>query len=208
MKADSSKTLHDLTVHLGEKQVLGYCFQFWDVQACCRVASYLESLNDIENNVFMITTSTEGVEIAFGKRLCTGADEDLDESGNHRITEGLGDGASKKQQFGFVDRLGHNEEHDASVPELPKFPLIDNTCFEEMPSNPKSSFQVQSSCGEPLLQSKIITAKVMALYRDGEKKLRKTLKDACLEGHERALKSYDQHDKTVVILYCMECKKV
>lgn len=45
---------------------------------------------------------------------------------------------------------------------------------------------------------------VMTMYVEGEVKLRKTLKDVSLEDHEWDLKSYNCHDKAIVVLYCRE----
>ena len=36
------------------KKVLDFHFQYWDAEECCRVAVALESLNDIEDSVFLI----------------------------------------------------------------------------------------------------------------------------------------------------------
>lgn len=75
MKADSSETLCDLRVRLEVKQVLDFCFEFWDVQACCKVGKLFGITEYCENNVFMIPSSNEGIEIVFGKRPRVGADE-------------------------------------------------------------------------------------------------------------------------------------
>ena len=52
-----------------------------------------------------------------------------------------------------------------------------------------------------------MSTEAMVMYMEGEVKLRKALKDVSLEDQEWDLKSYDCHDKAIVILYCHECKK-
>jgi len=60
---------------------------------------------------------------------------------------------------------------------------------------------------EVLLRSQCVPPEVMVLYMEGEQKLRNALKDASLEDHEWGLKFYDRHGKSIIILYCIECRK-
>ena len=52
-----------------------------------------------------------------------------------------------------------------------------------------------------------MTTEIIAMYNEGAEKLRKVLKDVSLEDHDWCLKSYDNHGKGIVIIYCLECKK-
>lgn len=54
MKSDNGETLAALRVRLEEKKVFNFPYQYWHPQGSCRVAVALESLNDVEDNVFMI----------------------------------------------------------------------------------------------------------------------------------------------------------
>ena len=58
-----------------------------------------------------------------------------------------------------------------------------------------------------MLQPQIVSTKVITIYMEREVKLRKALKDVCLEDHEWDLKSYDCHNKAIVVHYFHECKK-
>jgi hypothetical protein len=49
MKGEDGEYLADLRVHLEEKKVLNFEFQYWDPGECCRVATSLESLNGLED---------------------------------------------------------------------------------------------------------------------------------------------------------------
>ena len=139
----------------------------------------------------MIPALDDEVETAFLKGPHAGMDQKFDESGNRNNIEDIGDDASKNQQVGVDDGLNHGQEHCGGDLVVSEFPSIGNFGFDEIPSNLGSSSLLEALNDEPLLQSKTITAEVMALYTDIEKKLRMTLKDACLEDYKFGLKSYD-----------------
>lgn len=61
MKGEFGESLADLKLHLKDKKVLNFWFQYWDPEECCRVAIALESLNDIEESVFMIHTIVDNL---------------------------------------------------------------------------------------------------------------------------------------------------
>ena len=60
---------------------------------------------------------------------------------------------------------------------------------------------------ETLLKSTLITKEAMDMYLKGEEKLRKGLHLISLEDHDWKLKSWDQDNEYVLILYCFECAK-
>jgi hypothetical protein len=62
MKGEDGESLADLRVRLEEKKVLKFDFQYWDLDECYRVATSLESLNDLQDKVFMIPILYEEVE--------------------------------------------------------------------------------------------------------------------------------------------------
>ena len=68
MKGEDEESLADLRVHLEEKIFLQFKFQYWDPNECCRLATSLESLNDLEDKVFMIHALYEKVEDLACKR--------------------------------------------------------------------------------------------------------------------------------------------
>ena len=53
-----------------------------------------------------------------------------------------------------------------------------------------------------------MSTEVIPIYREGEVKLRKALKDVCLKDHEWDFKSYNCHGKAIVVLNYWECKKI
>jgi len=61
VKAKDGESLADLQVHLEQKKVLKFNFQYWDRDECCRVAVPLESLNNIDRIVYIILTLDEEV---------------------------------------------------------------------------------------------------------------------------------------------------
>lgn len=177
MKAEEGESLADLRVRLEEKKVLKFEYQYWDPEELCRVAISLESLNDIGDSVYMIPALEDDVE----------------------------DLASKRQRLGggqeFTDN-GHM--HDDVVPD---FTPTEIGASDEMNILPPSCSRVSDESEDSLLQSQTVSTEVMAMYREGEVKLRRALKDVSLEDHEWGLKSYDRLDKAIVILHCLECRK-
>ena len=85
---------------------------------------------------------------------------------------------------------------------VPEFPAMDSAGLDKVGIDLASCSRVSNSTEEPLLQSQTVSIEVMALYMEGEQKLRKVLKNTSLEDHEWGLKSYDHHGKAVVIVYC------
>ena len=115
--------------------------------------------------------------------------------------------ASTKQNVGQQEDFTQTRPHDNVHMAVPEFLLMDSVGLDEVGIDPTLCSRVSDSTEEPLLQSQTVSMEVMALYMEGEQKLRKVLKNASLEDHEWGLKSYNHHGKAVIIVYCMECKK-
>lgn len=184
MKAEVGESLADRRLRFEEKQVLNFRFQFWDVQESCRVAVALESLNDIEHSVHVIPALD--VEDEFEDVL--------------RKQQRLESNAN-------IDDCRESNDVELDVLEVPEFTEIENNGPADIQSDPASCSRVSAPTSECFLQSQVLSAEVLALYTEGEQKLRKVLADISLEDHDWCLKSYDHHGKAIVILHCLECKK-
>lgn len=88
-----------------------------------------------------------------------------------------------------------------------EFPEVDTPAPDEILENPPSWSRVSESSEESFFKSQIVSAEIMAMYTQGEEKLRKALKDIFLDDHKWCLKSYNQHDKAIMILHCLKCRK-
>ena len=120
IKGEAGESLADLRLHFEEKQVLHFPFQFRDVEDSYRVAVALESLNDIEDSIFLIHAAE--VEAELENPICKsqrlGSDVD-DRLGND------------------MDLVGsrHSNEVQVEEPAVPEFPEIHDTLTPDMGSN-------------------------------------------------------------------------
>ena len=101
------------------KEGLKFEYQYWDPVECCRVATNVQSLNDLEDNVFMISAHYEEVE----------------------------DLACKQQHLGgeqhFMDTIQSNGIDDM----VPQPPIVESDGYDEIPANPPSYSRLSSSSG-------------------------------------------------------------
>ena len=74
MKGEDGESLADLRVRLEEMKVLEFKFQYWDADECCKVATSLECLNGLEDNVFMIPTLYKEIQDWACKQQCLGGE--------------------------------------------------------------------------------------------------------------------------------------
>ena len=122
----------------------------------------------------------------------------------------LENSACKRPHLGNNTNLVHRRDNDVAEPEvlgMLEFPELLDSVPVEVGSNIAACSQVRDSNNESLLQSELVSTEIMALYTEGENKLRKALKDVLLEDHDWCLKLFDRHGKAIVILHCLECKK-
>lgn len=150
MKADVGESLADLRVRLEDKKVLNFPFQYWDPQECCRVAIIFESLNDVEDSVFMIPTLDEEVQNFECTRQTAGVCDEFRDSRQSHDVDGEQNVASKKQRCTAHEEIREGEGPD-HVDLL--FPTEDTCGYDEIFAHPPTSSRVSDSSHELLLKS-------------------------------------------------------
>ena len=110
MKGEAGESLADLRLRLEEKKVLNFIFQYWDPQEDCRVVVALESLNDIEDSVFMIPAVDDHVQNSRSKRQCLEGESDV--------------GGSRESNVIHLDMPEFPDNNTPEFPEIPADPLV------------------------------------------------------------------------------------
>jgi hypothetical protein len=152
-------------------------FNFWDVEAKCRMKGKLEGMITVDPEVYVIPC--------------------LSEDGAPRKSQRIGDVSIV---FYLLDPIVGS---DIEVLEFANLP----SDGEPPPERHDSSRGSATASEEQPLKSTLISKEVMQWYVKGEERLKHELKQLCLEDHLWFLKSWDHNGVGVVKVHCVEYVK-
>jgi hypothetical protein len=150
-----------LCLRLEEFGVVDWSFNFWDVEAKCRMKGKLEGMTTVDPEVYVIPC--------------------LPEDGAPRKRQRVGD------FFVVFDSLAPVAGSDIEVLEFANLPSDGELLLERHDSSRGRA----TAFKEQPLKSILISKEVMQWYVKGEERLRYELKQHCLEDHSWFLKSWD-----------------
>ena len=138
MKSDDGETLAELRVQLEEKKILNFPFQYWDPQGCCRMVVTLESLNDVEDSVFMILVSNQEEANPMSLRQSPSCGQELQDCRQINDVEEEQTRSTKRQCVGLEEEIPEEQVHEGVAAVVPKFLEVDTHAPHEFQENPPS----------------------------------------------------------------------